>query len=118
MLVVDDEAAIRNVIEDVLGHEGYEVLTAGDGRQAFAVLHAGPADVILLDLSMPVMDGFAFRRQQLLEPLLAEIPVIVISADYNLDKHLPALHPRAWLDKPFDLTDLLRTVAAVCVPAA
>src|SRR5947209_5284403 len=84
VLVVDDERTIREVLAEALWQEGYQVLTAGDGLQALGLLRVEPVDAILLDLAMPTMDGFAFRHEQLLQPDVASIPVIVLSANHDL----------------------------------
>ena len=75
--VVDDDADIREVLTDVLSIEGYDVVAAGDGESALALLRARPSAcrLILLDLMMPRMNGWEFRRQQLQDPTIAEIPV-------------------------------------------
>src|SRR3954447_11239609 len=91
VVLVDDEVTLRDLLAEFLQDEGYEVLTAGNGRQALAILRDQPTDAIVLDLGMPVMDGAAFRQQQLLQPHLAAIPVIVLSADRELDRHCLAL---------------------------
>jgi DNA-binding response OmpR family regulator len=113
VLVVEDDVAIRDTLAEVLRQAGYAVATAENGRVALACLGAGAPDVILLDLVMPVMDGHAFRAQQLLDPDLAGIPIIVISATYDTEADPPRLLPRAWLNKPFDVDELLASMAAV-----
>src|SRR5690349_16993945 len=85
VLVVDDDADIRETVSLILEDEGYEVQSAQDGAAALGVLRAGPLpDVILLDLMMPVMNGWQFREQQTRDPRLAAIPVVVLSADSSL----------------------------------
>jgi DNA-binding response OmpR family regulator len=115
VLVVDDEHGIRDVVAAMLGAEGYAVLTAANGRDGLALLDGSLPHVIVLDLMMPIMDGFAFRAQQLLSPWLARIPVIVVSAEYDIETAVRTLRPQAWLRKPFDLEVLLAAVAAACV---
>ena len=115
VLVIDDEPLIRGVLSELLRDAGYEVATAENGRSGLALLEASPVDVILLDLMMPVMDGSAFRARQLEDPALANIPVILLSASYNVD--LDRLSPWAYLAKPFDLAVLLDAVEAACTRA-
>ena len=81
ILVVDDDQDLRDAIADILSDEGYRVGQAGNGAEALTYLrtHEKP-DLILLDLMMPVMDGLQFRREQRRDPLLAEIPVVVLTA--------------------------------------
>jgi CheY-like chemotaxis protein len=81
VLIVEDERAARTGMEKILLLAGYAPVSAANGQEALDLLRAGvPASVILLDLIMPVMDGWAFRREQLRDPRLAHIPVIVLSA--------------------------------------
>jgi len=81
VLIVEDERAARTGMEKILLLAGYAPVSAENGQEALELLRSGvPASVILLDLIMPVMDGWAFRREQLRDPRLAHIPVIVLSA--------------------------------------
>src|SRR5262245_34540626 len=81
VLVVDDDEMIQESIREVLHDEGYDVALAQNGVEALAKLRAGPRpSVILLDLMMPVMDGWQFRSEQKKDGTLAAIPVIVITA--------------------------------------
>ena len=114
VLVVDDEPVIRDVLGEALRSAGYNVTTASNGRAALAVLDGVTPDVIVLDLMMPVMDGFAFRARQLLSARLAGIPVIVLSATYQLESVAKALRAHALLTKPFDLDVVLDRVATAC----
>jgi len=85
---------------------------AGHGQEAVAHLEAGlRPDLILLDLMMPVMDGFAFRREQLKNEVWALIPVVILSADGHVKEKLEKIGGAAYLRKPPDLDDFLRTVA-------
>ena len=109
VLIVEDDQDIREALSDALGAEGYDVAVAENGRVGLDVLRRGPTvDVILLDLLMPVMSGWEFRQEQLEDPTLAGIPVIVVSAstpgDARPDRHLP---------KPFALDDLLTAIVEV-----
>jgi CheY-like chemotaxis protein len=110
VMVVEDEAGIREVVAEILALQGYEVTTAGNGLEALTQLRRAAAlpDAILLDITMPVMDGIAFRRAQLGDPRLAAIPVIVASALAPLAE-IPA---SAQLQKPFGIDDLLGALAS------
>ena len=80
VLIVDDDRSLRDALEIVFRAEGYGVATAGQGQQALDRLRGGlDPCVILLDLTMPVKDGWQFRDEQLRDPNLARIPVIVCS---------------------------------------
>ena len=81
VLVVDDDPDIRESLCDLIGDQGYRVLAAANGKEALAILRGGErVCVILLDLMMPVMDGWAFRQEQQTDEALAQIPVVVITA--------------------------------------
>ena len=108
--MVDDDRGIRETLGDVLRDEGYAVALARDGDEALAMLREGPTPaLILLDLSMPGMTGEELRRVQLEDPRLAQIPVVVLSADE--ENRLPDV--AGWLRKPVDLDELLGAVAQV-----
>ena len=110
ILVVDDDRGIRETLGDVLRDEGYAVELARDGAEALAMLRERPAPaLILLDLSMPGMTGEELRRAQLDDARLAEIPVVVLSAD----ERNPVPGVAGWLRKPVDLDALLGAVAAL-----
>lgn len=117
ILVVDDEPSIRELLADALAQEGYEVFTAANGLQALRLLQVHAVNAILLDLAMPVMDGFGFRRQQLLEPHAARIPVIVLSANHDLARQSQVLRPYAWLSKPFDVFEVVAALGSACASA-
>ena len=112
VLVVDDDADIRQTVGMVLEEEGYEVQVAADGAAALALLRAGPPPaLILLDLMMPVMNGWQFREAQTADETLAAIPVVVISADNRLREACP--FGDNYLRKPVDIDALLSIVARV-----
>jgi CheY-like chemotaxis protein len=120
ILLVEDDPALRSALAEILRENGYEVACAADGKDALAQLDARPIPaMILLDLAMPVMDGWAFRAEQRRDPRFAEIPTVVLSASLSGgDARLEALEPAAALAKPFDLDRLIETVQRLCaVPA-
>jgi CheY-like chemotaxis protein len=80
ILIVDDEPIIRQLFQKVLEHEGYTVLTAGNGREALEVMRLELPDLILLDMLMPVMDGITFLRLMRRNIDFADVPVVVMSA--------------------------------------
>jgi CheY-like chemotaxis protein len=81
VLVVDDDAEIRQALTDVLEDEQYSVVCAANGREALALAQEGlRPDIILLDVMMPVMDGWHFLSARLAHPQLVEVPIIIISA--------------------------------------
>jgi CheY-like chemotaxis protein len=107
ILVVDDDPAIREFVGQALEDEGYEVRLAVNGQDALTMLRQWQANLIVLDLMMPTMDGWTFRDRQREVAHLAEIPVIIMSAARNLDGQTERLAPAAILPKPFDLDTLL-----------
>jgi CheY-like chemotaxis protein len=115
VLVVDDDADIREALVDVLTDHGYSSHAVAHGAAALAALQAGMRPcLILLDLMMPVMDGVTFRQHQLADPDLKELPVLVISAGTDLSVHAIALGAVESLRKPLDLDKLLECVARHC----
>ncbi len=115
VMVVDDDDQIREVMRQILDHEGYKVASAGNGSEAMAYLRSsGEPCLILLDLMMPVMDGWEFRSRQRKDPQLAEIPVVVVSALANVGERAESLEADGYLRKPVDFDDLLTTVERYC----
>jgi signal transduction histidine kinase len=109
VLIIEDDAEIRETLDGLLRVEGYDVSTASNGLEALQRLRAGThADVILLDLMMPVMDGWQFRVQQKRDPQLAGTPVIAISADST--PKAAAIDADAYLKKPVDYDTLIDTI--------
>jgi CheY-like chemotaxis protein len=109
ILIVDDDVSVRRTIARFFTSEGFSVIEAENGQEALTYLRGGgdPA-VIVLDLRMPVMDGWTFRRQQRLDPRLARIPVIVLSgADAD---GLPELNALAAFEKPVSLLQIVNLV--------
>ena len=111
VLVVEDDEAIRSLLHCALAAEGYEVRTAEHGGAALEVLALWIPHLILLDLMMPVLDGWGFRARQVAEIAWAAIPVIVLSAAYDeAPRQADILTVTAIRAKPFDLDDLLASV--------
>ena len=113
ILVVEDDDEIRETLVCVLEQRGFNVGEARNGREALDRLHDGgdAPRLILLDLMMPVMDGWQFRQAQLEDPQLARIPVVVLSAMTNLRTRGADLHAAECLAKPVDLSHLLEAVS-------
>jgi CheY-like chemotaxis protein len=115
VLIVEDDSDLRNVLSQVLAEEGYEVGGAEHGLHALKQLRAGRRpSLILLDLTMPVMNGWQFRAEQQQDPSLASIPVVVISAGANLSEQVVPLGIQEYLRKPIQLGQLLATVERYC----
>jgi CheY-like chemotaxis protein len=120
ILLVEDDVALRTALAEILEEKGYEVACAEHGADALAQLDdAPPPSVILLDLAMPVMDGWSFRTLQRKDPRLADIPTVVLSASIPTDpRALEGLEADAALAKPFTLERLIETVQRFCAVAA
>lgn len=107
VLVVDDDDDLRDAMHYLLSKRGYAVETAANGREGLAALEAGLRPcVILLDLKMPVMDGFAMRRALLDDPRFADIPVIFISGAADAVRRSDELGAAAVLTKPVDMATI------------
>ena len=113
ILVVEDDRDTREMLERFLQLEGFTVRTAENGRAALDVLGREGACVILLDLMMPVMNGWEFRHVQASDPRLSRIPVIVVTAAGRREQ-IPTIDAHAWLPKPVDLDRLLETIQPLC----
>ena len=110
VLVVDDDPDILEALSEILEVEGYDVQRARNGREALQRLEQGLPDLVLLDLMMPVMDGWEFARS--LAPG-ARPPIIVLSADRNVSAKAKEIGALGWLAKPFELSELLDAVRSV-----
>lgn len=108
MLVVDDDADIRKMLAEILELEGYEAILAANGREALGRLRAGVRpSLILLDLMMPGMNGWEFRSEQLQDPDLASIPVVILTGDGQADRKATDVGAVSYLCKPLDVEALL-----------
>lgn len=116
VLIVDDDRSIREAMGELLADEGYNVGQAGNGQEAIEYLRQKTASpcLILLDLNMPVMTGWEFRRIQKQDPELSDIPVVVFSADRSLTQGTTGLDAASYLQKPLDIDLLLDTVSNLC----
>lgn len=115
VLVVEDDEDIRALVVEVLTSEGYAVYAAGHGADALAQLRAGCKPcLILLDLTMPVMDGWTFCKEREKDPSFAEIPVVVVSALARTDPRNVGMRAVDHLVKPLNIDKLLATVEQYC----
>jgi DNA-binding response OmpR family regulator len=113
VLVVDDDPDSRALLELALSTEGYDVLTASNGAEALVIARECPLLVILLDLSMPVMDGFGFRAAQLSDPTIAAVPVICVSGRHDVKQVAVDLKFLACVGKPFALEEIVSRVETI-----
>ena len=112
VLVVDDQEVIRETLQTALDDEGFTVECAANGREALDILERWKPCVILLDLMMPVMDGWAFRAEQRRSG--NTVPVVLLSAAGELDTHKEALGAAAIVAKPFDLDNVISAIEGIC----
>ena len=111
ILVVDDDRDLRELLAAVLSSAGYEVLTAENGAAALSVLRNVLPDLIVLDLMMPVMNGWQFREAQTTLPDYARIPVICLSGHHAARHQATILGISACVLKPFEVDELLGVVS-------
>jgi two-component system, chemotaxis family, chemotaxis protein CheY len=119
VLVVDDDPDILEALSEILEAEGFEIRRARNGKEALDKLEPDAPQLILLDLMMPVMDGWEFaQRMRQRPPEIARIPIIVLSADRNVGSKAADLGAVGHLAKPFELNDLLELVRRSLEPTA
>lgn len=114
VLIVDDDPVIRRLLQVNFRLEGFEVHTAGDGEEALATIRAHRPDAVVLDVTMPLMDGFEVARRIRDDESEggADIPVVIVTARVREEDRQEAERAgaAAYLTKPFDPADLVRTV--------
>ena len=113
VLIVDDDARIRALMARLLETSGYKAVEAANGKEALARMRQRRPCVILLDLQMPIMDGLEFRRQQLADAELADVPVICVTGFYDSSDILRSTGVRCFT-KPVQLSALLAAIRDVC----
>ena len=113
VLVVDDDPNHVRLMSKFLKLEGFAPVPALNGQEALSYLRGGgEANVILLDLRMPVMDGWAFRREQRGDPMIAGIPIVILSG-VDTD-HVHELDAAAAFNKPVSFPDIVGVVRRLC----
>lgn len=112
VLVIDDDQDARTTIREVLEDQGFVVTSARNGREALEMLlrDTSKPSLILLDLMMPVMDGWTFRREQQKVSWLAQIPVVLFTGHLDGDQETRSLNAAATMRKPLRLDDLVTLV--------
>jgi CheY-like chemotaxis protein len=117
ILVIEDDPEIRKFLLTLLGKHGYSAIGVPHGAAALEVLARDPLPgLILLDLYLPVMDGWEFRARQLQDGRLAAVPVVVITA--ASDAHVDSIAAEQVIKKPLDVPSLLSSVRRHCGPPA
>src|ERR1700730_17759570 len=110
VLIVEDEEPIRDVITDVLEERGFQVLPAANGAEALELLDTVRPDVMVLDLLMPVMHGWAFMESYIERTDGHPIPIVVVSVNPVLPRSFDRLGVRRIVSKPFDVDALVDAV--------
>jgi CheY-like chemotaxis protein len=115
ILVIEDNDAVRQALSALLQLEGYTVYTAGNGERGLEILRSGLSPcLVILDLTMPSMDGFDFRQRQLDDARLAAIPTIVCSGDGRVADKAAELGAVGFYKKPIEIDEFLQLVSAHC----
>jgi CheY-like chemotaxis protein len=116
VLIVEDDGDVRESILEVLQDNAYTAIAVSNGAEALARLRsAAPRPcLILLDLMMPVMDGYKFRTAQTSDPVLTTIPVVVLTAQGGAEKTAQDMQAAGFLKKPVKLEALLEVVQRYC----
>jgi DNA-binding response OmpR family regulator len=110
LLVVDDDAGIRQLLVAFFRRYGFQLREAGNGREALEAMHAGNVDLVIMDLMMPEVSGWDVLRERERDPSLQRIPMLVISALSEATEDIVGKQVAAVLTKPFDLSALLAAV--------
>lgn len=116
VLVVYDDPFIRGLLAAWLQEAGYGVVVAADGQQALAQIRREIPDILLLDLSMPILDGYGVVRWLRQQRECRALPILILSADVWAPKKLTGLQVEGFLSKPFDLDEVLALVRAYVPP--
>ncbi|MGB7624366.1 MAG: response regulator [Terriglobia bacterium] len=115
ILIIDDEPAVRDVLGEVLRGAGYEVSTASNGAEALSHMrNKGAPSLILLDLMMPVMNGWEFRSEQLKDPALCSVPTIILTTVANIMAEAKLLQAAGYISKSTAYGSILELVRAFC----
>lgn len=113
---IDDEAEMQLLVKMILGKRDFDIETAFDGQEALEKLAVVRPDLILLDIAMPILDGWALRKKLLEMEHLAGVPIVLLTAKYSSGDAMLGLHEMAvdaYLTKPFTPSELLETVNGI-----
>lgn len=120
VMLVEDDDDMRDALATLLEEQHYEVVQAANGAEALRLLEQNgklgktSCNIILLDLMMPVMNGWDFRHRQKQKPELAHIPVVVMSSGAGMAFAFDGLDAAAYVSKPVEFADLIETVERHC----
>ncbi len=111
ILIVEDDISIRELLEELLISESYEVVTAAHGAEALEVLKGQELPhLILMDLMMPVLDGYGLRKELLKDSNWSSIPVVAMSAEASAAEKIKGYGVAAFLSKPVDIDTIFQTI--------
>ncbi|MBB1074432.1 response regulator [Rhodoferax sp. 4810] len=118
ILVIDDSASLRQVVAMALQGAGYEVLQAGDGQAALALLDGRKINMAVCDVNMPRMNGIEFVKAAKALPSYRFLPILMLTTESQEAKKEEgkAAGARAWMVKPFSPASLLNAVSKLCLP--
>jgi CheY-like chemotaxis protein len=114
ILIVEDDRDLAQLVAEVLESAGYRTIIAANGRAALDHLQTNHPDLILLDMMMPIMDGWGFREEQRKLPAVASIPVVVVTADGDARGKATSLQAAGYVAKPITIDLLLDAVERIC----
>lgn len=115
ILVIEDDSDIQIALQDGLDLAGFQVKVASNGQEALDLLKQGDLPcLILLDLMMPVMDGWEFRKRQENDSRIAKIPVVVVTADGHAKIKAHKMHVQDGISKPVDFDVLFKVAQTYC----
>ena len=110
ILIIDDDVTALDIVDFLFEDRGYEVVRRADGLSALECVESVKPDIILIDLMMPIMDGYTFRTEQMKNPEWSKVPVVVMSAEANAKEKMKNFGITAFLSKPVELDTILKTV--------
>lgn len=113
VLIVEDDRVNAELVKRTLLTKEYEVILAGNGQEALEAIKKKVPDLILLDVQMPVMDGYTFIMKKNSDPAITSIPVIVLTAEKKTEPLFKRHKVRAYLLKPIDTADMLAKIQAI-----
>ena len=118
VLVVEDDDGLRETLAEVLTDDGHEVRVAPDGEAALDEIRGWIPEIIVLDLMMPRMDGYAFRARQRLLPGAPAAKILILSAARDVESAASDLEADGWLVKPFGLQEVLTAIQGLLAKAS
>jgi CheY-like chemotaxis protein len=116
ILVADDDPVLRETLVEILRIEGYDVESAADGALALASITRARPAVVLLDMRMPVLDGWELARRMAAHGL--DVPIVVMTAAVDPSEAAEQIEAEGWVEKPFKLDELLPTIRRLCARRA